>query len=94
MTNGNLAREFAAKQLTKSTAARASGSEIRRRGLGPVAAEDRNFGSADAGWRGQGYFEFRGAKKNERPVPVPGQALGVLYSVLHGTVWHPYAGER
>jgi len=34
------------------------------------------------------------AQKNERPVPVPGRALGVLYSDLHGTVWHPYAGER
>jgi hypothetical protein len=26
-------------------------------------------------------------KKSERPVPVPGHALGVLYSGLHGTVW-------
>jgi hypothetical protein len=49
--------------------ARASGNDegeatkMRRRGLGPVTAEDRNFGSADARWRGRGYFEFRGAKK-------------------------------
>jgi hypothetical protein len=34
------------------------------------------------------------ARNSERPVPVPGRALGVLYSVLHGTVWHPYSGER
>jgi hypothetical protein len=25
--------------------------------------------------------------KSERPAPVPGHALGVLYSGLHGTVW-------
>src|SRR5271155_1076388 len=32
--------------------------------------------------------------QKKRPVPVPGRALGVLHIVLHGTVWHPHAGER
>ena len=37
--------------------------ENRWRGVGALVVEEWNFGRGDAGWRGRGYFEFRGGKK-------------------------------
>lgn len=35
----------------------------------------------------EGYCRAERQAKNKRPALVPGHALGVLYSGLHGTVW-------
>ncbi len=54
----------------------------------------RGFACAESESWWRAYFGFREARKANAQCLSPVDALGVLYSVLHGTVWHPHAGER